>query len=128
MSKDSSCPKIHRPRLAIFYCYNSYTQKISIVINSAKPQGIEISTESFHKRHSRNGSISGLSSASVWIRRHQNLIYSDQRESVPNFFVHCRAGARSKFWEVSGVGVTTVSNSLMLGGWVTKALKNGDEK
>ena len=28
----------------------------------------------------------------------------------------------------TGVGVTTVSNSLILGGWVTKALKNGDEK
>ena len=25
-------------------------------------------------------------------------------------------------------GVTTVSNSLMLGGWVTKVLKNGDKK
>ena len=28
----------------------------------------------------------------------------------------------------TGVGVTTVSNSLILGGWVTKVLKNGDEK
>ena len=28
----------------------------------------------------------------------------------------------------TGVGVTTVSNSLMFGGWVTKVLKNGDEK
>ena len=27
-----------------------------------------------------------------------------------------------------GVGVRTVSNSLILGGWVTKGLKNGDEK
>ena len=26
------------------------------------------------------------------------------------------------------VGVTTVSNSLILGGWVTKVLKNGDKK
>ena len=26
------------------------------------------------------------------------------------------------------VGVTTVSNSLIFGGWVTKALKNGDKK
>ena len=26
------------------------------------------------------------------------------------------------------MGVTTVSNSLILGGWVTKGLKNGDEK
>ena len=26
------------------------------------------------------------------------------------------------------MGVTTVSNSLILGGWVTKVLKNGDEK
>ena len=25
-------------------------------------------------------------------------------------------------------GVTTVSNSLILGGWVTKVLKNGDKK
>ena len=25
-------------------------------------------------------------------------------------------------------GVTTVSNSLILGGWVTKVLKNGEEK
>ena len=28
----------------------------------------------------------------------------------------------------TGVGVTTVSNSLILGGRVTKVLKNGDEK
>ena len=26
------------------------------------------------------------------------------------------------------MGVTTVSNSLILGGWVTKVLKNDDEK
>ena len=41
-------------------------------------------------------------------------------------------GARSKFWGLSGsedrVGVTTVSNSLILGGWMTKVLKNGDKK
>ena len=41
-------------------------------------------------------------------------------------------GARSKFWGVSGSedrgGVTTVSNLLILGGWVTKVLKNCDEK
>ena len=28
----------------------------------------------------------------------------------------------------TGVGVTTVSNSLILGGWVTKVVKNGDKK
>ena len=28
----------------------------------------------------------------------------------------------------TGVGVTTVSNLLMLGGWVTKGLRNGDKK
>ena len=28
----------------------------------------------------------------------------------------------------TGVGVTIVSNSLILGGWVTKVLKNGDKK
>ena len=28
----------------------------------------------------------------------------------------------------TGVGVTTVSNSLILGGWMTKVLKNGDKK
>ena len=28
----------------------------------------------------------------------------------------------------TGVGVTTVSNSLILGGWVTKVLKNDDQK
>ena len=27
----------------------------------------------------------------------------------------------------TGVGVTTISNSLILGGWVTKVLKNGDK-
>ena len=27
----------------------------------------------------------------------------------------------------TGVGVTKVSNSLILGGWVTKVLKNGDK-
>ena len=27
----------------------------------------------------------------------------------------------------TGVAVTTVSNSLILGGWVTKVLKNGDK-
>ena len=41
-------------------------------------------------------------------------------------------GARSKFWGCqgrrTGVGVTTASNSLILGGWVTKILKNGDKK
>ena len=31
------------------------------------------------------------------------------------------------FGGVSGVGVTTVFNSLILGGWVTKVLKNGDK-
>ena len=40
--------------------------------------------------------------------------------------------ARSKFWggcqgRRTGVGVTTVSNSLILGGWVTKALNYGDK-
>ena len=42
------------------------------------------------------------------------------------------ANARSKFWGCQGrrtrVGVTTVSNSLILGGWVTKVSKNGDKK
>ena len=28
----------------------------------------------------------------------------------------------------TGVGVTTVSNSLIFGGWVTKVLNNGDKK
>ena len=28
----------------------------------------------------------------------------------------------------TGVGVTTVSKSLILGGWMTKVLKNGDKK
>ena len=28
----------------------------------------------------------------------------------------------------TGVGVTTVSNSLILGGWVTNGLKNGDKR
>ena len=28
----------------------------------------------------------------------------------------------------TGVGVTTVSNSLIRGGWATKVLKNGDKK
>ena len=45
-------------------------------------------------------------------------------------------GARSKFsfflggcqGRRTGVGVTTVSNSLVLGGRVTKVLKNGNEK
>ena len=42
-------------------------------------------------------------------------------------------GARSKFWggcqgRRTGVGVTTISNSIILGGWVTKVLKNGDKK
>ena len=36
-------------------------------------------------------------------------------------FVGCR-GRRTE------VGVTTVSNSLILGGWVTKVSKNGNEK
>ena len=41
-------------------------------------------------------------------------------------------GAPSKFRGVSASedrgGVITVSNSLILGGWVTKVLKNGYEK
>ena len=41
--------------------------------------------------------------------------------------------ARSKFWGVvrvggQGWGVTTISNSLILGEWVTKVFKNGDKK
>ena len=40
-------------------------------------------------------------------------------------------GTRSKFWGCQGrrigVGVTTVSNSLILGGWMTKVLKKGDK-
>ena len=39
---------------------------------------------------------------------------------VPNF-----GGCQG---QKTGVGVTTVSNSLILGGWVTKVLKNGDKK
>ena len=39
--------------------------------------------------------------------------------------------ARSKFWGCQGrkteVAVTTVPNSLILGGWVTKVLKNGEK-
>ena len=42
------------------------------------------------------------------------------RVHVPNFGGF--SGRRT------GVGVTTVSNSLILGGWVTKVLKNGDKK
>ena len=38
---------------------------------------------------------------------------------VPNF------GGLSR--SETGVAVTTVSNSLLLGGWVTKVLKNGDK-
>ena len=40
------------------------------------------------------------------------------------------SSACSKFWGCQGrrTGVTTVSNSLILGGRVTKVLKNGDEK
>ena len=42
-------------------------------------------------------------------------------------------GARSKFWGTcqgrgTGVGVTTVSNSLILGRWATKVFENGDEE
>ena len=47
-------------------------------------------------------------------------------------FFEPSVSARSKFWGLSGSedrgGVTTVSNSLILGGWVTKVLKNGDKK
>ena len=39
---------------------------------------------------------------------------------VPNFGGH-------QGWR-TGVRVTTVSNSLILGGWVTKVLRNGNEK
>ena len=49
-----------------------------------------------------------------------------------NFGIISGVNARSKFWGLSGSedrdGVTTVSNSLILGGWVTKILKNGDKK
>ena len=38
---------------------------------------------------------------------------------VPNFGRH--SGSEDR------VGVTTVSKSLILGGWVTKVLKNGDK-
>ena len=41
-------------------------------------------------------------------------------------------GAHSKFGGCqgrrTGMGVTTVSNSLILGGWMTKVLKNGAQK
>ena len=43
------------------------------------------------------------------------------------------SGARSNFGggcqgRRTGVGVTTVSNSLILGGWLTKVLKNDENK
>ena len=40
---------------------------------------------------------------------------------VPIFFFGGCEGRRT------GVAVTTVSNSLILGGWVTEVLKNGDK-
>ena len=53
------------------------------------------------------------------------MTYLRQRESGH--------GARSKSWggyqgRRTGVGVTTVSNSLILGGWMTKVLKKCDKK
>ena len=49
---------------------------------------------------------------------------------MPNIvegFVHVPNFGGCQGWR-TGVGVTTVSNSLILGGWVTKVLKNGDKK
>ena len=41
-------------------------------------------------------------------------------------------GASSKFWghqgRRTGVAVTAVSNSLILGGWFAKVFKNGDKR
>ena len=50
-----------------------------------------------------------------WNHPWQNLIASAQVQ-VPNFE------------GVSGVAVTPLSNLSILGGWVTKVLKNGDKK
>ena len=44
---------------------------------------------------------------------------SSGKVHVPNF-----GGCQDRR---TGAGVTTVSNSLILGGWVTKVLKNGDK-
>ena len=46
--------------------------------------------------------------------------FRSQNVHVPNF-----GGCQGRS---TGVGVTTVSSSLILGGWVTKVLKNGDKK
>ena len=57
------------------------------------------------------------------------------RDSYTCFCGRKCAGLRCTFQILGGcqgrrteVGVTTVSNSLILGGWVTKVLKNGDKK
>ena len=46
--------------------------------------------------------------------------YQILKVHVPNF-----GGCQGRR---TGVGVTTVSNSLILGGWVTKVLNNGDKE
>ena len=48
------------------------------------------------------------------------IVYKFGLVHVPNFGRY--QGRRT------GVAVTIVSNSLILGGWVTKVLKNGDKK
>ena len=67
-----------------------------------------------------------------------DLAYSEHEETeILAVFTYAvesgfQPGARSKFWGVVRVGgrggVTTVSNTLILGGWVAKVLKNGDKK
>ena len=51
--------------------------------------------------------------------------YSVGMPSPPPVHVSIFGGCQGRR---TGVGVTTVSNSLILGGWMTKVLKNDDEK
>ena len=56
-----------------------------------------------------------------WKLQTKDMKFSrSEQVHVPNF-----AGCQGRR---TGVAVTTVSNSLILGGWVTKVLKIGDEK
>ena len=56
----------------------------------------------------------------VWDKNPTPVAEKVVKVHVPNF-----GGCQGRR---TGVGVTTVFNSLILGGWVTKVVKNGDKK
>ena len=106
----------------------------------------EESIDKEQKRHDK--AIEDLQRAQIeWAKKRQELLdyidneivkehkaekrFTDLNSAMQQYFLV--TGCTFQFLggcqgQRTGVGVTTVSNSLILGGWVTKVLKNDDEK